>query len=1201
MAKYRGIEEIYHSGNRTLELLQNDGSATTLTYVGGALNLAKEGVGSLLQLVDNKFQFTASAGTSVVFGTDSADGSDNRTVIFSATNTEDNTRSGFIRVRGNEAVSDAGEVHLIAGDVSGPTSGRILLQTSANNILLNTVGAHDIVFSPNASERARFSSTGLIYNSSLKILNNTLDASDTGEIMISGGGGENINRGAVLELYGNEKVGESGNAFLRSGTAGNTNIQSNSGSIILNTGGINKWQINNTGHLEVYSNSTYDIGSSSLRVRTVYAETINANSISGAAEVFPVDNNTFITWRNAADDANLDVLKADTNDDIIINRITGKNFLLQVNGATQWRSDSNRQIFFDGGDAVILADSSDGADNRSILLAGGGGTSQDRGAYVGIYGNEHAQLGQLVLLSGDAGGGISVQPAGTERWKFFDDGTLQPIADSFAVLGDSTKRLSKIYSLNFVASGDDVEVGTESLHNLKLITDSGEKWRVDIAGHFLPFVDGSYDIGTDTVRVRKLYVDDIDADVFSGNASIFPLSNNTYATWRNFADTLDLDVIKLDTNDDVVLSSVDKQTRFYLDATSGGRYLNLSYSSGDIVFGTTNSGIKIAPAAGNAIDITQGTHGRIVFSNTGELTLSTSSGQNIRSMNNHRFGLGVSGEIDINSAIEFLPDAGAGRIRVATTDGADDMFVEIHGGGGSGDADRGAHIQVFGNEHTTNAGQVVLKAGIGGGSEIFLNTSNTNRWKVSGSGHLLPITDSAVDIGENGKAVDKIFANQLINSTNILVGPTNSSLLQLQSNGIVRWHLEDDAMVATQTTNTIRANTSDAADNAALDFAAGGAATTARGAVVALRGNEHTTEPGDLFLQSGSTGQVKITTSLPNGYISFANDAGELWRMEERAGSESALRFQTAVGGIWGSTSDGSDDGSLILAGGGDPDLARGAVMTLWGNESSGAGGLDLQPGDLGTARVTFNGVTGAFGFRQDLLEMVMPSSSAQPQIRFETGENGGYLDITGGSDANTSLGSYIMLRGVSNTILSGAQASQLRLASGDGGEIVFVTHSETERWHIQQAGHIIPQSDGAYDIGEDTLRVRKLYVDEIDVTLGIDSGSSSIVSWETITTTSHTAEENKAYITNNASEVTITLPASCDVGKIVRVTGIGAGGWKIAQNAGQVIHFGDTSTTSGTGGSIESTHQRDAVELVCVVADSEFQIISSVGSLDIV
>src|SRR5512144_548065 len=61
-------------------------------------------------------------------------------------------------------------------------------------------------------------------------------------------------------------------------------------------------------------------------------------------------------------------------------------------------------------------------------------------------------------------------------------------------------------------------------------------------------------------------------------------------------------------------------------------------------------------------------------------------------------------------------------------------------------------------------------------------------------------------------------------------------------------------------------------------------------------------------------------------------------------------------------------------------------------------------------------------------------------------------------------------------------------------------------------------------------------------------------ITWEGVTGTSVQAVPNRGYMTNSPSQVTVTLPVSPAVGDIVRVSGIGAGGWKIAQNAGQSV-----------------------------------------------
>jgi hypothetical protein len=68
----------------------------------------------------------------------------------------------------------------------------------------------------------------------------------------------------------------------------------------------------------------------------------------------------------------------------------------------------------------------------------------------------------------------------------------------------------------------------------------------------------------------------------------------------------------------------------------------------------------------------------------------------------------------------------------------------------------------------------------------------------------------------------------------------------------------------------------------------------------------------------------------------------------------------------------------------------------------------------------------------------------------------------------------------------------------------------------------------------------------------------NGVVPWQVCTGTSQQAQPNTGYIANNASPVTITLPGSPNLGDIVRVTGLSAGGWKLAQNTGQSVLLGN-------------------------------------------
>lgn len=108
-------------------------------------------------------------------------------------------------------------------------------------------------------------------------------------------------------------------------------------------------------------------------------------------------------------------------------------------------------------------------------------------------------------------------------------------------------------------------------------------------------------------------------------------------------------------------------------------------------------------------------------------------------------------------------------------------------------------------------------------------------------------------------------------------------------------------------------------------------------------------------------------------------------------------------------------------------------------------------------------------------------------------------------------------------------------------------------------------------------------------------------LAWVDVTGTTQAMAVNTGYTANNASLVTLTLPSTAAYGSILAVVGKGAGGWKIAQNAGQTIHFGFVNTTTGTGGSLASTNQYDVVYLVCSTASTDFVVTNSIGNITVV
>lgn len=106
------------------------------------------------------------------------------------------------------------------------------------------------------------------------------------------------------------------------------------------------------------------------------------------------------------------------------------------------------------------------------------------------------------------------------------------------------------------------------------------------------------------------------------------------------------------------------------------------------------------------------------------------------------------------------------------------------------------------------------------------------------------------------------------------------------------------------------------------------------------------------------------------------------------------------------------------------------------------------------------------------------------------------------------------------------------------------------------------------------------------------------VLPWTDQSTTSVTMTVNNAYVADNASLVTLTLPSTAAFGSVFQIVGKGAGGWKIGQAASQLIHIGNQVTTTGTGGSLASSNQWDSVQLVCVTANTTFVVFSSMGNI---
>ena len=145
-------------------------------------------------------------------------------------------------------------------------------------------------------------------------------------------------------------------------------------------------------------------------------------------------------------------------------------------------------------------------------------------------------------------------------------------------------------------------------------------------------------------------------------------------------------------------------------------------------------------------------------------------------------------------------------------------------------------------------------------------------------------------------------------------------------------------------------------------------------------------------------------------------------------------------------------------------------------------------------------------------------------------------------------------------------------------------------------------QQNACYVAGIASVSVSNKQMVTIDTTTG-QLGSQAIsgggFSWQEVTsaTNPNALVASNGYIAKGAGVVQFILPATAAVGDMFWIVGYG-NLWTLKQNALQSITLGSNTSTVGILGSITATNIRDCVNIICVVANTEFQIIDSIGNI---
>jgi hypothetical protein len=109
-------------------------------------------------------------------------------------------------------------------------------------------------------------------------------------------------------------------------------------------------------------------------------------------------------------------------------------------------------------------------------------------------------------------------------------------------------------------------------------------------------------------------------------------------------------------------------------------------------------------------------------------------------------------------------------------------------------------------------------------------------------------------------------------------------------------------------------------------------------------------------------------------------------------------------------------------------------------------------------------------------------------------------------------------------------------------------------------------QFSGAVADGQLSGNIARLDSDQVftgAVTATAFYGQGALL-WQELSGPAQQAAPNTAYLATSEDEVAITLPTTLAVGDTIRVSGLGTGGWRIVQNAGQFIRTDAGGTYGG-------------------------------------
>jgi hypothetical protein len=236
----------------------------------------------------------------------------------------------------------------------------------------------------------------------------------------------------------------------------------------------------------------------------------------------------------------------------------------------------------------------------------------------------------------------------------------------------------------------------------------------------------------------------------------------------------------------------------------------------------------------------------------------------------------------------------------------------------------------------------------------------------------------------------------------------------------------------------------------------------------------------------------------------------------------------------------------------------------------------------------TVSGLTGANG------SVLVTNNTGVPSMLANPTADGRHLTSANAAIPLWSTSSYADTFGVS-TILYASSANTVTGLATTNRASLSTNATGVPTWLALTDGQIVVGSSAGAPAAATLTQGTGITITSASNSITIAASGAAGITWANISGTTQAAAVNTGYVVGNASQTTITLPATAALGSVVTIQGKGAAGWVLAANTGQVIQVGQTA--SSTAGSVTSAAAFDSIQVVCITANTTWATISVLSS----